>query len=275
MINFVHALSTFAKTSLKPVLVSVMMFVNLFFIRAQEGPLRIYYRFDSASLDAAYLSNNQTLNLIDNAFANGVDGALEIVSYSSPEGNAAYNKFLSARRAEALRRYIVSKYPQLAGKVSVNPHAECWDGLRSIVSSDVRLSDAAKQSILSVIDSDDEADAKEAALKALPAYKALYSNYFRRLRYAEIHFVAASPAESNPAAQISGSQPSASVSASGKANSVHFPLRGDAIDAGFNGNAAALQAVANALEGRTAAEISTIHITSIASPEGPQAVNDR
>ena len=268
--NILHRI---AKMSLQPILVCLFIIFHSFFIRAQESPLRIYYRFDNASLDVAYLSNNQALRLIDDTFSNGVDGSLEIVSYSSPEGNSAYNESLSARRAEALRRYIVSNYPQLAGKVSVNPHAECWDGLRSIVSTDVRLSDAAKQSILSVIDTDDEADAKEAALKALPAYKALYSNYFRRLRYAEIRFVASSPAESNPAAQISGSQ--SSVSASGKANGVHFPLRGDAIDAGFNGNAAALQAVANALEGRAAAEISSINITSFASPEGPQAVNDR
>ena len=260
--------------SLKPILVAVFMFINLFFIRAQVGSLRIYYRFDNATVDAAYLSNAEALNSFDAALSQSSSEALEIVSFSSPEGNFNYNANLSARRAESLRKYIVSRYPQFSGKISVNPNAECWDDLRNKVEADNRLSAAAKRNILSVIDSDDEADAKEAALKALPAYQALYSSYFRQLRYAEIRLGSAAAAVASSASAATSAS-AAEGNAAAMQNTVHFPLRGDVLNADFNGNAAALQAIANALEGRSADEIAKITITSFASPEGPQAINDR
>ncbi|MBR5924752.1 MAG: DUF3575 domain-containing protein [Bacteroidales bacterium] len=274
MMNLNTLFSKIAKMSLKPILVSLFIFVNLFFIRAQVADWRIYYRFDNATVDASYLSNSETLSALDAALSEGNFGAINIVSFSSPEGNFNYNANLSARRAESLRKHLVAKYPQLAGKVSVNPHAECWEDLRSKVEADNRLSSSAKRTILSVIDSDDEADAKEAALKALPVYQALYSNYFRQLRYAQIRLSSGSSAEGTTALGAETASGSTSNIVA-KANSVHFPLRGDVLNAGFNGNAAGLQALANALEGRSADEIASINITSFASPEGPQAINDR
>ena len=52
--NIVESIS---KVAVKVALAVVVLFAESFFIRAQESPLRIYYRFDNATVDAAYLSN--------------------------------------------------------------------------------------------------------------------------------------------------------------------------------------------------------------------------
>lgn len=288
-----NALCTIYKTGLRFVLIAVLSFIGSFFVRAQES-VRVYYPFDNAVVNPAYLSNAEALKLIDNAFSDGSARTLEIVSYSSPEGNCRYNENLSGRRAEALRVYLLGKYPQLEGKISVNPHAECWDDLRSNVEADNRLSADSKRDILAIIDSDKEADAKEAALKAMPAYKALYSSYFRQLRYAEIRLGSASAEAVESGSEATVATEAGEAGEAGQAGSqkaaghgsqtsatlpsgiiVNFPLRGSDLDSAFNGNAEALQAIEKALAGRSADEIESITINSYASPEGPLALNDR
>lgn len=275
MMNKNHALCTFTKMGLKLVLIGVFSFVASFFVRAQQR-VRVYYPFDNAVVNPAYLSNAEALSVIDSAFVNGSGASLEIVSYSSPEGNYHYNQNLSGRRAEALRAYLVGKYPQLAGNITVNPHAECWDDLRNNVEADSRLSATSKRDILVIIDSNSEADVKEASLKALPAYKALYSSYFRQLRYAEIRLGSALPSTADSSADSAAdSQKAGSSRYTFAGNGVGFPLRGDVLDADFNGNAEALQQIKNLLAGRSAEEIASITIVSYASPEGPQSINER
>nr|MCR5519558.1 hypothetical protein [Bacteroidales bacterium] len=151
----------------KLVLVIAFIFANLFFVRAQEPALRIYYHFDSAVVDADYLSNAETFQAMENMISSGASLSFEIVAYSSPEGNSAYNEDLSARRAEALRRHLVSRYPNLSGKLTLSPVAEAWDLLRSDVLNDTRLSGSARENILSIIDSNESDDAKEAKLSAM------------------------------------------------------------------------------------------------------------
>ena len=171
----------------------VLLLAAAFSLRAHNGTreteLRVYYPFDNAVVHEDYLSNQETLRTLDSLYRCGaLDGEqkLEIVSYSSPEGQYAYNVNLSKRRAEAFRRYIAAKYPSLAGRLSTNPNGESWDDLRAAVESDGRISEKARQLILEIIDSDARPDEKEARLKTVIAYKHLYSNYFRRFRYAYI-----------------------------------------------------------------------------------------
>ena len=171
----------------------VLLLAAAFSLRAHNGTreteLRVYYPFDNAVVHEDYLSNQETLRTLDSLYRCGaLDGEqkLEIVSYSSPEGQYAYNVNLSKRRAEAFRRYIAAKYPSLAGRLTTNPDGESWDDLRAAVESDGRISEKARQLILEIIDSDARPDEKEARLKTVIAYKHLYSNYFRRFRYAYI-----------------------------------------------------------------------------------------
>lgn len=287
MNHFIHVLSSFVKMTSRAILIAVFLLVNTFFIRAHEPSLRVYYKFDSSAVDAAYLSNSQVITRFDASFRSGNLSGFEIVSFSSPEGNLGYNESLAARRANALRSYLKSRYPQLDGKITVRPCGESWDELGAFVKGDSRLSDSAKSRVLGIIYSDDAADVKERSLKALPEYRGIYASYFRQLRFAEIRITDSSNTDStisstgvdsvsvSGAVSAAGSAAASAFGTGAAANAVHFPLRGTDLDAGFNGNASALEAIGQLLGGRDPKEVTHITISSYTSPEGPVAINDR
>lgn len=279
-----------SRTALRVVFSAVMMFIASFFIHAQESSLRIYYKFDNAVVFTDYLSNPEAFANLDAAVSGAAFKGFEIVAFSSPEGNFEYNSRLAARRAESLRDWVYAKYPQLNGKVSIAPCGESWSDLRVNVKYDSRLSEEVRSKILGIIDSDKAADAKEASLKALPEYRAMFSNYFRTLRFAEIRLAAAGiNAGENVVSGSDNAAPSATGSASGSTGTaassvavsnspradVIFALRSAEIDQNSYSNRAVLAAIASMLEGKTAEDVAAINIVSTASPEGPLALNNR
>lgn len=280
-----NILNGISRKAPKVVLSAVMMFVAVFFVRAQEASLRIYYKFDNATVFTDYLSNPASFAKLDEIVSSSsASNGFEIVTFSSPEGNFDYNARLAARRAESLRNWVYGKYPQLNGKVSIRPNAESWEDLRLKVESDSRLSSDVRSRILNIIDSDKAADAKEASLKAMPEYNALYANYFRTLRFAEIRLAAASEvanpkeivaSEAEIVASSNAAQQRDYASARTLWADVIFALRSSTIDSGSYSNRAVLAAIASMLEGKSVDDVAAINIVSTASPEGPLALNKR
>lgn len=279
-----NILNGISRKASKVVLSTVMMFVAAFFVRAQESSLRIFYKFDNATVYTDYLSNPDSFaKLNEIVSSSSASNGFEIVTFSSPEGNFEYNARLAARRAESLRNWVYGKYPQLNGKVSIRPNAESWEDLRLKVESDSRLSSDVRSRILDIIDSDKAADAKEASLKAMPEYNALYANYFRTLRFAEIRLAAASEvtnpkeivaSEAEIVASSNAAQQRDYASARTLWADVIFALRSSTIDSGSYSNRAVLAAIASMLEGKSVDDVAAINIVSSASPEGPLALNN-
>ena len=256
-----NTLVTVTKAALKAALVVALMFGQSFFIRAQESTLRIYYRFDNAVVDPSYLSNAEAFSAIDAVFAGGHSEALEIATFSSPEGNFNYNLNLSTRRANAIAKYLVARYPQLDGKISLNPNAEAWEALRAAVVADSRLSESAKAAMLQIIDSNDSADAKEKKLGALQSWKYLYSNYFRTLRYAEIRFIGARTEGADKAGLAA-------------LDAILFDINSVEVDRNFGTNAQFLDKLAATLQSLGADGIDSIEIVALASLDGSLAENE-
>ena len=195
-----HNLLKGISAATRHLLVLLLCVLNAFVVRAQgNSQVRVHFPFDNAVVSSQYMQNASALAALDSLVAaNGQDLALEVISYASPEGNYNYNVKLASRRAEAFRKYIINHYPSIT--VTVNPCGESWDDLRANVVADTRLEADVKEKILNIIDSSAEPDAKERQLKAISAYKSLYRNYFRSLRYAEVSFAGvASNVETTPA----------------------------------------------------------------------------
>ena len=284
MFNLIRNFMTAAGGSKKLLLTAAVLFANLFFTRAQSGEARVFYRFDNAVVDASYLSNHATFAEIGGRLAAGYDGELEVVAFSSPEGNYAYNADLSRRRAEALRRYIVARYPAMTGRVKVNPDVESWDDLRADVLADTRISESSRTAMLRVIDSSAEPDAKEAQLKAMKDWNYFYSSYFRTLRYATVRFVGAAgagePSGSGAAAGSAGAaagsgEAGKSASPSQDYSTIIFALNKSDINRGLFDNGRVLAAISRLLGDQAPEQVSGITIISAASPEGPVHINKR
>ena len=263
---------THATAAFRLAVVSCILFLAAAFsLRAQtptrDAEIRVYYPFDNAVVREDYLSNQEALRQLDSLYKAGAfDGqeTLEIVSYSSPEGQYAYNVNLSKRRAESLRRYIAAKYPSLASRLTTNPDGESWADLREAVLHDTRMSEQSREKMLQIIDSSARPDEKEARLKAISSYKQLYANYFRRLRYAFIRVrIADSGADAVPTGNTEISDADAAKADSLRMIALSDSLR-NAAKADSLRHAAAIAAAAAAAAAAQAARADSLRNAALA-----------
>lgn len=279
-----HKLLANTTAGLKLAAASLLLFVSVFYTRAQvnDASVRLNFAFDSDVLSENYMQNSSAMAKL-NALVENIseESAVNVITFSSPEGNYAYNLDLSQRRAESVRKYIVSKYPALGGRIIVNAGAESWDELHRSVQNDARLSSYARTQVLEIAASDKDADVKEAELKAIPAYKSLYANYFRGLRYAEIslrinNLVEDAPQHTKDALSVSKNDASkAQVSGEGNGEPiVYYSLSEDFIRPGYMGNNLNLKEIRRILSNPENRQ-NTIVIEGAASPEGPVSINNR
>ena len=186
----------------------MLLLVSLFSLRAQAQERvfytraqKVYFQFDKSAVNSAYMSNAQSLSSLDSLVAAvGLESleSVKVISFSSPEGNYAYNLALSKKRTDAVYKLLTASYPSLAGKIELDHQGEAWQDLRNSVVNDTNFTEEIRNKILSIIDSDRDPSSKEAALKALPEYKRLYSSYFKQFRYAEIRLRIANSEEVFP-----------------------------------------------------------------------------
>lgn len=269
-------------TGLSLVLTLVMCFVNLFFTRAQgsDTSVKVLFPFDSAVVSADYMSNPAALDSLDSmlTLAAKYGSALNIVTYSSPEGNYNYNQKLSEKRAASIKDYIASRNSSAAVNVKVVSGAESWADLREKVAADNRLSADSRREILNIIDSDDAPDSKEKQLKANTVYKRLYSSYFRSLRYANISLRIENSADNaqhtTTVVETYESKSAAATSSQKGQPIVYYFLNEDYIRPGYMNNMANLVEIHRLLsipENRD----KQLVIEGSASPEGPVSANNR
>lgn len=268
--QFINAIVRYMKgTVLRALNVFVLCLALLlsgsFFVRAHEYGLRVHYRFDSAVVDPSYLNNQVVFNRIDSLVAAGAGRDLVINTFSSPEGPVDYNRNLSVRRANALRDYLCVKYPSLAGRISINPEAESWKDLRDAV-VDATISNSLRDKMLSIIDSNDAPDVKESILKNIEGFNYIYSNYFRRLRFADLVFGNGSVVAGVPASRDS--------KVDGDAPSVVFHVNSSALIKNYANNAEAIRRIDNVLSGLAPESVGLITVNGFSSPDGPRAAND-
>lgn len=271
-----HTDNIFSVAITKMTALVVCLALNVFFLRAQDSDaqVRVYFPFDSPVLSESYMSNASAFHAIDSLVAGLQDGSvIEVVSYSSLEGNVHYNLNLSRNRAASVVSYLEAKYPQMHGRIRTTSGAESWDDLRAKVSEDSRLSDSSKSAIVAIIDGNDDPDSKESALKALPQYKALYSNYFRSLRFADITLRIANLAKAE--VRDENSEISEGSAARGEGQPVvYFPLSETTIRPEYMGNEANIAVLREMLSDPNRVP-SRVVIEGAASPEGPVSINER
>ena len=185
--------NVFATIGARLAVVVLLVFSGAFSLRAHyieadaDARVRVTFPFDSADLRSDYMSNEPALSVIDSLLVSS-EGNLDvqIVSYSSPEGNANYNLYLSKLRAASVKNYILSSVPGSNATIRIASYAEAWEQFRAYIVADKTLTEDSRSELLLIVDSDNSLDEKEALIKADPNYKALYKRYFRSLRYADI-----------------------------------------------------------------------------------------
>lgn len=156
---------------------------------SSSRPIRIYFPLNDHVLHALYYTNMQALQQLDSllrAREYTPDDVIQIVGYSSPEGVERHNYRLAARRAESVQRYVESSCPDFAGTLMIRSGGEAWVPFRKMVQQDTELSEDTREKMLGIIDSDIDADSKEAKLKQFSAWSGYVRNQFRDFRVAQV-----------------------------------------------------------------------------------------
>ena len=108
---------------------------------------------------------------------------IEIVGYSSPEGDYTRHSNLASDRAEILHKYLLPFFPDIEFRVTSVP--EDWEGL---VDALTQTGNSATETVRAFASADLTPEQKERRLKKLPrrVYQDLSQNYFPLLRRASI-----------------------------------------------------------------------------------------
>lgn len=158
--------------------------------RTLEGKAYIDFPVDQTVIYPDYRRNQTELAAIRatiDTIRSDSDARIDTVwlkGFASPESPYAHNTDLARGRTEALRSYIQQLYHFDGVVMLTDFEPEDWDGLRRVVlNSNLDNRDA----ILAIIDSDIEADAREAKIKRLyPAdYKFMLQNFYPALRHTD------------------------------------------------------------------------------------------
>lgn len=279
-----NILKAASAAGLKLALCLVMLALSVFSLRAQDNVTRVkvLFPFDSDSVMVSYRNNAAQLSVISNSVANlPAEAKVSVTSFSSPEGNLAYNRNLSLRRAKSMESYLKKINPSV--NVELHPGEEAWGELRESVISDSRLNESVRKAVLDIVDNNETPDAKEKQLTALPQYKSLYANYFKQLRYAVIELRIENSAKSEEAhanSEISENEDKAPEKAAGKTvkvvenglPAVFYAVSEDFIRPSYMGNDASMKEIIRILR---AGNVKSMVLEGSASPEGPAKGNER
>ncbi len=154
------------------------------------GSAYINFPVNRTELHPQYMNNPAELSKIT-ATIDSVKGdpdititSISINGFASPEGSYNNNERLAKGRTETLRKYVEDLYNFPNGFIKTDFTPEDWHGLREYVE---RSALANRDSLLQIIDSDMEPDAKDNRIKTLfpTVYTHLLANVYPKLRHSD------------------------------------------------------------------------------------------
>ena len=133
--------------------------------RADE--FTFYFRCNQFVIDETYLWNPaETTELRRLLKQDGIRiDSLTIYAYSSPEGPSRHNAWLSFKRAEATREYILAYCTNAPGFVNIVEKKENWPGLRQAVRTGYSREN--RESVLGILNGRMSDDERKLALQTL------------------------------------------------------------------------------------------------------------
>lgn len=159
-------------------------------VRSLSGSAYIDFPVDQTVIYPDYRRNAVELGKIQatiDSVRNDKDVTITTVwlkGYASPESPYKHNTELAVGRTAALKKYIGQLYDFAENIIQTDYEPEDWAGLRRYV---VQSNIDHRSEIIALIDSDMEADAKEAKIKrSYPdAYRFMLQNFYPALRHTD------------------------------------------------------------------------------------------
>ena len=245
-----------------------------------SGQVGVLFPADNDSVERDYAANDAALAAIAKLLENHKPEDFEsivITSGASIEGDSDNNARVSRAYAENLAGWIEENYPQYKGRITVNPCGEDWGTFRSAVESDNNLSRVERNSILSIIDSNDTPENKEARLKSISSWDYVKSHIIPLTRNAKVDFSYKAPAAGSASAAATETDATGKTVTRKSDGTAHvlFPLNGTTVEADHASNRSVFEEISRILDGRKPEDFESLVVCSSSSIDGPVSSNDR
>ena len=149
----------------------------------------MYFETNVTVLDRSFFDNAKMLDSIAYLIGDALEDTtleithIQIVGFASFDGRMSYNKKLASGRAEAMKKYLQERYPELEDSVfAVCNGGESWAELRYLFSQD---SFAERDEVLEIIDTEPDMDKREQRIKRMyggDTYRYIRKEYRKQLR---------------------------------------------------------------------------------------------
>ena len=159
-------------------------------MRSVSRRFAIFYCVNGVDIDEQYLDNIWQLGQIRKflSISPKID-SITIRSYASPEGPYSRNVWLSRKRAESAKNFLLKMIPSGssldADKIKLDPVPENWEGLTEEIEKNYHEED--RDQVLEILHSDIGTELKKTRLKALnrgTSWRHIIDENMPRLRYA-------------------------------------------------------------------------------------------
>ena len=159
-------------------------------MRSVARHFAIYYCLNGVDIDGQYLDNIWQLGQIRKflSISPKID-SITIRSFASPEGPYSRNVWLSRKRAESAKDFLLKMVPEgsslTADKIKLDPVPENWDGLTEEIEKNYHEED--RELVLGILRSDIGTESKKMSLKSLDggrSWRHIIDENMPRLRYA-------------------------------------------------------------------------------------------
>lgn len=181
-------------------------------LRKEEGALYVFFEWDKWTLLRSFTEGGNThdngpvldeiIEITSKIMADTTSSVskIQLIGLASVEGSITHNNWLASTRAIALQRYIQERLEVPDELFETIGGGEAWSELRDMVNDalleggDGGLTADQLRKVLEIIDSEPDANRREAALKRLESgqvYRILLQNFMHNLRnsgYIRIYF---------------------------------------------------------------------------------------
>lgn len=159
--------------------------------REEEIVMHLDFLSGRSDILPEYKNNREELAQIHTAVEKIVNDstlrldAIQLCGFASPEGNYEYNTRLSSDRTQAVKEYILKRYPIAPQMIDAGSESEDWEGLRELVA----VSELpAKQQILTIITETSDPDQRDVLIRQIDGgatYRKLLDDFYPPLRRVE------------------------------------------------------------------------------------------
>lgn len=156
--------------------------------REEEIIMHLNFLSGRSEILPEYKNNKEELEQIHTAIGKILNDttlrlqAIQLCGFASPEGNYEYNTRLSADRTQAVKEYILKRYPIDRQMIDAGSESEDWEGLRELVT----VSDLpARSQILTIIAETSDPDRRDVLIRQIDGgatYRTLLDDFYPPLR---------------------------------------------------------------------------------------------